>query len=166
MIKWAEVLSNAWEGYHTCLFAYGQTGAGKSYSMLGYGPNKGIVPITCEEIFKKIEGNDNPKKSYEVFFSMLEIYNEKIQDLLIDVNQRPTGGLKVRENKTHGVFVENLSKWPVHSYNQIEEKMELGNKHRSVASTLMNSSSSRAHTIITIEFKQITQEEERARSCR
>lgn len=43
-----EILANAWEGYHCCLFAYGQTGAGKSYSMVGYGANKGIVPISCE----------------------------------------------------------------------------------------------------------------------
>jgi hypothetical protein len=43
-----EILDNAWQGYHCCLFAYGQTGAGKSYSMVGYGANKGIVPISCE----------------------------------------------------------------------------------------------------------------------
>ena len=47
------ILDNAWEGYHCCLFAYGQTGSGKSYSMIGYGPNKGIVPITCNEIFNR-----------------------------------------------------------------------------------------------------------------
>ena len=52
-----EILANAWEGYHCCLFAYGQTGAGKSYSMVGYGANKGIVPISCEEIFKRIANN-------------------------------------------------------------------------------------------------------------
>ena len=46
-----KILDNAWQGYHCCLFAYGQTGSGKSYSMIGYGPNKGIVPITCNEIF-------------------------------------------------------------------------------------------------------------------
>ena len=49
------VLKNAYDGYNTSLFAYGQTGSGKSYSMIGYGENKGIVPITCEELFKKIE---------------------------------------------------------------------------------------------------------------
>ena len=48
------VLDNAWEGYHTCLFAYGQTGSGKSHSMIGYGANKGIVPLATEEIFKRI----------------------------------------------------------------------------------------------------------------
>jgi len=69
---------NAWEGYHCCLFAYGQTGSGKSYSMIGYGANRGIVPISSEEIFNKIQANDNPNLTYEVTTSMLEIYNERI----------------------------------------------------------------------------------------
>lgn len=50
-----EILDNAWQGFNCCLFAYGQTGSGKSYSMIGYGANKGIVPIACEEIFKRID---------------------------------------------------------------------------------------------------------------
>lgn len=150
-----EILDNAWLGYHCCLFAYGQTGAGKSYSMVGYGPNKGIVPISCEEIFQRIEKNDIPNKEFQIQFSMLEIYNEKIQDLLIPINQRPHGGLKVREHKTLGVYVEDLTKHPVDSYPSIEAKMEEGNRNRTIGSTLMNASSSRAHTIITIEFKQI-----------
>ncbi len=61
-----EILNNAWEGYHCCLFAYGQTGSGKSYSMMGYGPNKGIVPISYQEIFNRIENSDNPNKTFEV----------------------------------------------------------------------------------------------------
>ena len=89
-----EVLFNALEGYHCCLFAYGQTGSGKSYSMLGYGPNKGIVPVACEELFRKIEKNPE-KKEFLLMFSMLEIYNEKIQDLLIPASKRTQGGLKV-----------------------------------------------------------------------
>ncbi len=60
------MLDNAWEGYHCCLFAYGQTGAGKSYSMVGYGPNKGIVPIACDEIFNRVRADKNPNKKYEV----------------------------------------------------------------------------------------------------
>ena len=86
---------------------------------------------------------------------MLEIYNEKVQDLLIDTRKRPISGLKIRESKTLGVYVENLSKHPVNSYESIENKMEEGNHNRTIASTLMNSCSSRAHTIITIEFKQV-----------
>merc|ERR1740117_878325 len=70
------VLDNAWEGFHCCLFAYGQTGAGKSYSMVGYGANRGIVPISCEEIFTRISDNKDPEISYEVLVSMVEIYNE------------------------------------------------------------------------------------------
>lgn len=72
------MLDNAWQGYHCCLFAYGQTGSGKSYSMIGVPPNVGIVPIACEEIFKRIDSNDDKNCEYEVQFSMLEIYNEKI----------------------------------------------------------------------------------------
>ena len=51
-----KILDNAGQGYHCCLFAYGQTGSGKSYSMIGYGENKGIVPITCNEMFERIKG--------------------------------------------------------------------------------------------------------------
>lgn len=119
-----EVLDNAWEGYHCCLFAYGQTGSGKSYSMIGYGPNKGIVPQATGEIFKRILGNTNPDKSYQVQVSMIEIYNERIQDLLIHPSKRPQQGLKVRESKTHGIYVEGLTRYPVDSFGAIEAKMD------------------------------------------
>jgi hypothetical protein len=65
------VLDNAWQGYHCCLFAYGQTGSGKSYSMIGYGANKGIVPITLNEIFNRITANKGKDMEYEVNASML-----------------------------------------------------------------------------------------------
>lgn len=149
-----EVLDNAWEGYHTCLFAYGQTGAGKSYSMVGYGANKGIVPISMFEIFERIKKNANSIVQYEVQFSMMEIYNERIQDLIVDPKERPAQGLKVREHQKLGVYVEGLTKHPVDSYEAIEGLMEEGNKNRTIGSTIMNASSSRAHTIISIEFKQ------------
>ena len=151
-----EILDNAWEGYHCCLFAYGQTGSGKSYSMVGYGANKGIVPISCDEIFRRIKENTNAEQSYEVQFSMLEIYNEKVQDLLMAPSKRPPSGLKIRESKTIGVFVEGLTKHPVTSYEEISKKMDEGYENRTIGSTLMNATSSRAHTIVTIEFRQIT----------
>ena len=150
-----QILDNAWEGYHCCLFAYGQTGSGKSYSMVGYGENKGIVSISCEEIFKRIESNTNDDIHYEVEVSMLEIYNEKVQDLLVPISKRPTGGLKIRESKTLGVFVADLTKYPVSSYKEISEKMDEGYQNRTIGSTLMNNTSSRAHTIVTIEFTQV-----------
>lgn len=149
-----EILNNAWDGYNCCLFAYGQTGSGKSYSMVGYGANKGIIPIACNEIFKRIERNTNPNMSYEVQVSMLEIYNEKVQDLLIDSSLRPSQGLKIREHKILGPYVEGLTKYPVTTYEEIAKKMDDGGENRTIGSTLMNATSSRAHTIITIEFKQ------------
>ena len=75
-----EVLNNAWEGYNCCLFAYGQTGAGKSYSVFGYGANKGVIPLCTAEIFRQIKKNEEPSKSFIVKIAMIEIYNEKVQD--------------------------------------------------------------------------------------
>ena len=85
---------------------------------------------------------------------MLEIYNETIQDLTIDTSKRPSGGLKVRESKLLGIYVDGVKKHFVESFQQIEKIMELGTKNRTIASTQMNATSSRAHTIITIEFRQ------------
>jgi hypothetical protein len=93
---------------------------------------------------------------------MLEIYNEKVQDLLIvGSNQKNPGGLKVRETPSGAVYVQGLSKYPVDSYEMINQKMDEGYNNRSIGSTLMNQTSSRAHTIITIEFKQLYVEEGR-----
>ena len=124
--------------------------------MVGYGANKGIIPISCDEIFKRIKENNDPNKQYEVSLSMIEIYNEKIQDLFCPANQRPSSGLKIRENKTLGFYVENKKNYPVTSYEDISNRMDEGNENRTIGSTLMNATSSRAHTIITIEFIQIT----------
>ncbi|XP_063441866.1 kinesin-like protein KIF28 isoform X2 [Mytilus trossulus] len=148
------VLDNAFEGYNCSLFAYGQTGSGKSYSMVGYGPNRGIVPITCDELFQTVENNSDTNRRFEITFSMLEIYNEQVRDLLSKDN--PKGGLQVRQNPKMGYFyVENLKKVPVGSYKEIEKRMEQGTASRTVASTNMNATSSRAHTVVTITFDQI-----------
>ena len=105
---------------------------------------------------KRIGENKEPDKTYEVQVSMLEIYNEKVQDLLIRPDNRPQGGLKIRESKVLGIFVEGLTKYPVTSYEEISKKMDEGYNNRTIGSTLMNATSSRAHTIVTIEFRQIT----------
>ena len=147
------VLNNATNGFNCSLFAYGQTGSGKSYSMVGYGPNKGIVPITCDELFKIIESSTTETK-YQVTFSMLEIYNELVHDLLTKVN--PKGGLAVRQNPKIGAFyVEGLKCVAVGSYKEIEQRTEEGTANRTVACTQMNATSSRAHTVVTIQFDQI-----------
>ena len=148
------VLDNAWAGFHCTLFAYGQTGSGKSYSMVGFGKNEGIVPRVIKEMFSRVKANKDENLSYQVAFSMMEIYNEKVQDLM-DSGDRPPSGLKVRQNKSD-VYVDGLSKHPVDSYKAISKKMDTGYTNRSIGATKMNQTSSRAHTIISIEFKQIT----------
>jgi kinesin family protein 1 len=86
------VLKNAWQGYNASLFAYGQTGSGKSYSMVGYGNDKGIIPMVCDEIFKQIESKKNePGVVFRVECTMIEIYNEKVRDLLNPKNNPPVG---------------------------------------------------------------------------
>ena len=149
-----QMLKNALHGYHCCLFAYGQTGSGKSYSIFGYDANKGIVPMICEELLNGKHLKKTKKTDFVLSVSMLEIYNEKVQDLLIPIKNRTKSGLKVRENTKIGIFVENLSKVQVSSYSEIEEVINKGNENKTLASTLMNANSSRAHTIITLELIQ------------
>jgi hypothetical protein len=124
--------------------------------MIGYGKNRGIVPLSCSEIFRRIKENTDPEKQYEVAIQMSEIYMEKVQDLFLPAEKRPKEGLKVRESKQLGVYVEGLTKKLVSSYEEIKAAMDLGEKNRSIGGTLMNATSSRAHTVIGIEFKNIT----------
>ncbi|XP_040307820.1 kinesin-like protein KIF28P [Herpailurus yagouaroundi] len=146
------ILDSAWQGYNATLLAYGQTGSGKSYSMVGLGANKGIIPNVCEELFQAIEEPER-NQEYQVTFSMLEIYNEQIRDLLSRTKQ--PGGLKVREDQHLGFYVDGLKSVPCENYAQIERLMERGTKIRTTASTNMNASSSRSHMVITIQFRQV-----------
>nr|XP_038031925.1 kinesin-like protein KIF28P [Anas platyrhynchos] len=146
------VLESAWQGYNATLLAYGQTGSGKSYSMIGYGANRGLVPSVCEELFKAIQSQEK-NKQYQITFSMLEIYNEQVIDLLSKT--RKPSGLKIREDRHQGFYVDGLKLVPCDNYAQIERLMDQGNKMRTTATTTMNASSSRSHMVVTIQFKQI-----------
>ncbi|CAF3790803.1 unnamed protein product [Rotaria sordida] len=149
-----DVLKNAFDGFNCSLFAYGQTGSGKSYSMIGYGVNHGIVPIICDELFREMQNKKDKSTRYEVSFSMLEIYNEQVRDLL--TKEFPKGGLSVRQHPTSGYFYpQGLRILPVGSYNDIELRISEGTENRTIAATNMNATSSRAHTVVTIYFDQI-----------
>lgn len=151
-----EVLNNAFDGFNACLFAYGQTGSGKSYSVVGYGENKGIVPRACEEIFKRIDilhADTTKRIECQVTVSMLEIYNERVQDLFTKAAARPKEGLRVREDPKLGVFVDGVKDAAVDSYAAIERQLEVGNQNRTIGQTAMNATSSRAHTVNRIIFK-------------
>ncbi|TPX78323.1 hypothetical protein CcCBS67573_g00401 [Chytriomyces confervae] len=150
------LLNHALDGYNVCLFAYGQTGSGKSYTMMGPQSqtdqdSKGIIPRICEDLFRRIAANGDKDKKFDISVSYMEIYNEKVRDLL---NSASKSNLRVREHPTLGPYVEDLSRLVVTSYGQIEKLMELGNKARTVASTNMNETSSRSHAVFTVHLTQ------------
>ncbi|XP_041419357.1 kinesin-like protein KIF1A isoform X4 [Xenopus laevis] len=148
-----EMLLHAFEGYNVCIFAYGQTGAGKSYTMMGKQEpsQQGIIPQLCEDLFSRISDTTNDNMSYSVEVSYMEIYCERVRDLL---NPKNKGNLRVREHPLLGPYVEDLSKLAVTSYQDIQDLMDSGNKARTVAATNMNETSSRSHAVFNIIFTQ------------
>ncbi|TPP58498.1 Kinesin protein [Fasciola gigantica] len=150
------ILDNAFSGYACSLFAYGQTGSGKSYSVMGYGANRGIVPIICQQLFSRINECAENDKEYQVTLSMLEIYNEQLRDLLVSDSSPASKSLPVRQSPSSGFYVEGLKRIPVGSFEEIEQRMEQGTARRTIAATNMNATSSRAHTIVTLTFDQFT----------
>uniref|UniRef100_A0A8D3D2I9 plus-end-directed kinesin ATPase n=1 Tax=Scophthalmus maximus TaxID=52904 RepID=A0A8D3D2I9_SCOMX len=142
-----EMLAHAFEGYNVCIFAYGQTGAGKSYTMMGKQEEgqEGIIPMVYTDFTHCILYSLLPCSSY------MEIYCERVRDLL---NPKNKGNLRVREHPLLGPYVEDLSKLAVTSYTDIADLMDAGNKARTVAATNMNETSSRSHAVFTIVFTQ------------
>ncbi|XP_039246740.1 kinesin-like protein KIF1C [Pipra filicauda] len=148
-----EMLAHAFEGYNVCILAYGQTGAGKSYTMMGRQEpgQRGIIPQLCEDLFTRVAREGSPELSFSVEVSYLEIYCERVRDLL---NPKSRGGLRVREHPLLGPYVQDLSRLAVASFADIADLMDSGNKARTVAATNMNETSSRSHAVFTIVFSQ------------
>jgi len=144
-----DILENAFKGYNACIFAYGQTGSGKSYTMMGSQGQTGIIPRLCDNLFERINEVSTPENQTKVEVSYMEIYNEKVYDLL-DLTSTNKAGLKVREHNVLGPYVDGLSQLAVISYQEIEDLMIEGNKSRTVASTNMNNESSRSHAVFTV----------------
>ncbi len=142
-----DILNSTFEGYNSCLFAYGQTGSGKSYSVVGGPGNKGIIPIICDELFKRMDTNQDPNVTYQVSLSMMEIYNEKLRDLL----NPEVKDLKIISSG-EAVQIMGLKPVPVQTYTEISAKMDQGTLNRTIHATNMNKTSSRAHTVVTITF--------------
>ncbi|KAF8264294.1 kinesin-like protein [Lactarius quietus] len=145
-----ELLDHGFAGFNACILAYGQTGSGKSYrSVLLDGLDKGIIPQTCSELFVRVADKSaaDVHLKFTVEVSYIEIYNEKVRDLL---NPKNTGNLRVREHPILGPYVEDLSKLAVNSYDEMMTLMDEGNKARTVAATNMNETSSRSHAVFTL----------------
>ncbi|XP_037604661.1 kinesin-like protein KIF13B isoform X4 [Sebastes umbrosus] len=142
------LLHNAFQGYNACIFAYGQTGSGKSYTMMGSVDQPGLIPRLCSALFDRTQKEQREEECFTVEVSYMEIYNEKVRDLL-----DPKGGrqaLRVREHKVLGPYVDGLSRLAVACYKDIEVLMSEGNKSRTVAATNMNEESSRSHAVFNI----------------
>ncbi|PFH56478.1 hypothetical protein XA68_16433 [Ophiocordyceps unilateralis] len=153
-----EFLDHNFDGYHTCIFAYGQTGAGKSYTMMGTAEQPGLIPRTCEDLFERIETahGESANVAYSVHVSYLEVYNEHVRDLLVPVVAgAPPHYLKMRESPTEGPYVKDLTEVPVRSLAEILRHMKAGDASRTTASTRLNDVSSRSHAVFTIMLRQI-----------
>ncbi|XP_071592446.1 kinesin-like protein KIF13A isoform X3 [Heliangelus exortis] len=146
------ILEKAFQGYNACIFAYGQTGSGKSFSMMGNAEQLGLIPRLCCALFQRISVEENESHSFKVEVSYMEIYNEKVRDLLDPKGSRQS--LKVREHKVLGPYVDGLSQLAVTNFEDIESLMSEGNKSRTVAATNMNEESSRSHAVFNIIVTQ------------
>uniref|UniRef100_A0AAZ3R2F8 Kinesin family member 13Bb n=1 Tax=Oncorhynchus tshawytscha TaxID=74940 RepID=A0AAZ3R2F8_ONCTS len=142
------LLDNAFLGYNACIFAYGQTGSGKSYTMMGSSEQPGLIPRLCSSLFDRTLQDQREGESFTVEVSFMEIYNEKVRDLLDPKGSRQA--LRVREHKVFGPYVDGLSRLAVACYKDIECLMSEGNKSRTVAATNMNEESSRSHAVFNI----------------
>lgn len=148
------VVDSALEGYNATIFAYGQTGTGKTYTMEGFHEKqhdlRGIIPRSIEQIFSYISTSVSPRMRFLVRASYLQIYNENISDLL----KPERSSLAIREDKNRGVFVEGLSEWVVRTPQEIYMLMQRGGSVRATGSTKMNEISSRSHAVFIIIAEQ------------
>ncbi|XP_010123860.1 PREDICTED: kinesin-like protein KIF18B, partial [Chlamydotis macqueenii] len=143
-----QMLDSVLNGYNCSVFAYGATGAGKTYTMLGSEKSPGIMYLTMVELYKRIEARKE-EKSCEVLVSYQEVYNEQIHDLL-----EPKGPLPIREDPEKGVVVQGLSFHQPASAEQLLEMLANGNKNRTQHPTDANATSSRSHAIFQVCVKQ------------
>ncbi|CAG5037147.1 unnamed protein product [Parnassius apollo] len=136
-------------GYNGTIFAYGQTGTGKTYTMAGSNTApelRGIIPNSFAHIFSHIAKAKDDEK-FLVCVTYLEIYNEEVRDLL---GNNPHQSLEVKERPDIGVFVKDLTGYVVHNADELEKIMAVGNKNRHIGATAMNIESSRSHAIFSI----------------
>ena len=146
------LLDGVVNGFNATVFAYGATGAGKTYTMLGNEDNPGIMPLTISELFNKI--NSYKDREYTVKLWYLEIYNENIKDLMSNSEEY----LDLREDPNKGVIVSGITELTATSSEHILNILKKGNKNRTTEATNANETSSRSHAIlqIMVSYKEKT----------
>ena len=145
------IVQSVLEGYNGCIFAYGQTGAGKSHTMSGRDePSelRGIIPNAFAHIFEHV-GMETSQETYLIRASYYEIYNENIIDLLGSASSNKQG-LELKESPDTGVYIKDLTTKVVKSVEEIDAVLRQGHKNRSVGATLMNQGSSRSHAVFSV----------------
>ena len=147
-----QLLEHSVLGYNCCLMAYGQTGAGKSYSMMGSRKSPGLIPQIATHLFEQAKTRKSDESiQTEIEVSYMEIYCEKVRDLLGKKGEKP---LRVREHPALGPYVEGLKKLAATTEEEALQLMATGNAARTVAATNMNATSSRSHAVFQIFIKQ------------
>lgn len=168
-------VAHVWAGYHVSVFAYGQTGSGKTFTMMGDDDAPGLIPRMCQAVFHELEvmrsedasGTaatvEGTMKEYRLEAHFLEIYNDKVKDLLWALRSAtdPTDGidhenLRVRHTPNLGPMIIGLTNVEVNQWEDCLRLIEEGTKHRSVAATKMNATSSRSHSIFRLRVVQVT----------
>ncbi|GLT82475.1 hypothetical protein SLE2022_008410 [Rubroshorea leprosula] len=147
------VIKSVLDGYNACIFAYGQTGTGKTFSMEGTPDSPGIVPRAIEALLKQAVDSNH---AFLITFSMLEIYLGNLKDLLVPQPTKPTDPLppclSIKTDPTGGIEIENIVGIQVNDFNQALKLYRLGCHFRSTASTNSNATSSRSHCMIRISI--------------
>lgn len=145
------LLDSVLDGYNATVFAYGATGCGKTHTITGTPQSPGIIFLTMQELFEKIEERSQDKTT-EVSLSYLEIYNETIRDLLVPGGSK--AGLTLREDSNQAVTVAGLTS---HHPKDVQEVMDIivqGNEYRTVSPTMANATSSRSHAVLQVNISQ------------
>ncbi|KAM0040497.1 putative minus-end-directed kinesin ATPase [Helianthus debilis subsp. tardiflorus] len=137
------------DGFNVCIFAYGQTGTGKTFTMEGTAENWGVNYRTLNELFN-ISNERSDIMKYQLLVSMLEVYNEKIKDLLVEDTDHPAKKLEIKQSAEGTQEVPGLSQVRVHKAEEVWELLKSGSRVRSVGSTNANELSSRSHCLLRV----------------
>ncbi|GLT44212.1 hypothetical protein SLA2020_181230 [Shorea laevis] len=143
------IISGVVQGLNATIFAYGSTGSGKTYTMVGTRDDPGLMVLSLHTVFDLIK-SDKSSDEFEVTCSYLEVYNEVIYDLL----EKSSGPLELREDPEQGLIVAGLRCIKVHSADKILELLNLGNSRRKTESTEANATSSRSHAVLEINVRR------------
>ncbi|KAG8648263.1 hypothetical protein MANES_09G167000v8 [Manihot esculenta] len=146
------VVTSVLDGYNVCIFAYGQTGTGKTFTMEGTPENRGVNYRTLEELFR-ISHERSGVMRYELFVSMLEVYNEKIRDLLLENSNQPPKKLEIKQAAEGTQEVPGLIEARVYGIEEAWGLLKSGSRARSVGSTSANELSSRSHCLLRVTVK-------------